>query len=269
MSTLAVAPRDLADHLLSHGISWVSLAQAAQLLGQPEKQAASALTRLRQQGRFFSPLPGLYFPVPPQYRTWGALPALDFIDPLMTAIGSAYYVGYLSAAELHGAAHQRPQVFQVVAAGRPRDRDFGRVKVRFYSSTRIGDVPTQWRTTSTGRARVSTPAVTTLDLTSRPGLGGGLSNVATVLAELVEETELSAASIVEVQAAYPTSSLRRLGWLLEFVGADIGTGELLAAITRRDPSPTSLTLLDPRAPRRGRHDARWGLTVNQDVEPDL
>jgi len=40
---------------------------------------------------------------------------LDFIDQLMKHLGRSYCVGLLSAAEIHGADQQRPQVFQVFA----------------------------------------------------------------------------------------------------------------------------------------------------------
>ena len=52
-------------------------------------------------------------PVAPQYRTWGAPPPAELVDTLMAHLDREYYVGWLSASELLGAAHQRPQVFQV------------------------------------------------------------------------------------------------------------------------------------------------------------
>ena len=42
--------------------------------------------------------------IPPEFRSWGAVPATHFIDPMMRFLGHDYYVGYLSAAEAHGAA---------------------------------------------------------------------------------------------------------------------------------------------------------------------
>jgi predicted transcriptional regulator of viral defense system len=265
----AVAPRELVDHLLAHGRSWLTLEEAAVELGSTKPKAAASLARLRRQGRIFSPHPGLYFPIPPQYRTWGVIPALDFIDPMMRAMDRRYYVALLSAAELHGAAHQRPQVFQVVVDRPVQNRDVGRVRLRFYTRQRFADVPTQMRNSATGRVVVSTPAATCLDLTSRPNDAGGLSNVATVLAELVEEQRLTGEQLVDAAAGYPSSSIRRLGWLLEFIDADVGTDELAQTIAARDPNPRSLTLLDPRGAKQGVLDARWGLTVNQVVEPDL
>jgi len=268
MST-TVAPRELVDHLLSHGRPWLTLPEAAAELGTSQAAAASSLARLRRQGRLFSPHPGLYFPIPPQYRTWGVIPALDFIDPLMGALGRHYYVALLSAAELYGAAHQRPQVFQVMVDRPVADRDLGRVRLRFYTRQGINDVPTQLHTSSTGRVRVATPAATCLDLASRPREGGGLSNVATVLAELVEEQQVTAEQLVAAAHSYPLSSVRRLGWLLERVEAPVPADQLLQVLDAHEPSERTATLLDPRGPRKGARDRRWGLVINQDVEPDL
>ncbi len=49
----------------------------------------------------------------------------------MEHLGAEYYAGLLSAAQIHGAAHQRPQVFQVVVGkNRPSIR-CGKVIVQF------------------------------------------------------------------------------------------------------------------------------------------
>ena len=125
-------------------------------------------------------------PIPPEFRTWGAVPASHFIDPLMRYLGHDYYVGFLSAAEFHGAAHQRPQVFQVVTSGRLRDRAFGRVRIEFTTSSDTAARPVVERNTPTGTMRVASPEVTVLDLVAYRR-GGGISNVATVVGELVAE----------------------------------------------------------------------------------
>lgn len=263
-----VPPRQLSDHLLSQGRPVIDLQDAAQLMGLDAHAAADALVRLRRAGLMFSPSRGLYVAVPPEYRTWHAVPALDFIDPMMAAHGRQYYVALLSAAELHGAAHQRPQVFQVMVDKILQDRDFGRVRVRFYSRQRLPDVPVVEINSNSGRVRVSSPAATALDLASRPRDGGGLSNVATVVAELVEEAKVSADDFVAAAAAFPNASLRRLGWLLDLVDAPVER-DLMAAHLAERPQGRANVLLDPRGKRRGRGDKRWGVVVNTHVEPDL
>jgi predicted transcriptional regulator of viral defense system len=263
-----VKPREVSDFLLSHGRPVVTLAEVAELLGVPKKDASAALVRLRRSGQMFSPQRGLYVAVPPQYRTWGAVPALDFIDPMMAAGGFDYYVALLSAAELHGAAHQRPQVFQVMVDRPLEDRDYGRVRVRFYQSSKVTELPTELRNSSTGQVRVATPAVTALDLCSRPQAGGGLSNVATVVGELAEEGRLALDAVVDLAGQYPAASLRRLGWLLDFVNSGLDT-DPLREVVEASARGQSKDLLQPGGQRRGPHSQRWGIVENVAVEPDL
>jgi predicted transcriptional regulator of viral defense system len=264
-----IEPRELRDHLLAHGRPAVTLDDVSELLGVPKREASTALVRLRRAGEMFSPARGLYVAVPPQYRAWGAVPAVDFVDPMLRAGNYQYYVGLLSAAELHGAAHQRPQVFQVMVDRAVQARDFGRVRVRFYTSKRVAQVATELRNTSTGQVRVSTPAVTLLDLAFRPNDAGGLSNVATIAAELAEDNKVDVDAVVESAERFPLSSVRRLGWLLDRVRADVDTNRLHAWLVDSARASRPVVRLDPTGPRRGRSDERWGLVENADVEPDL
>ena len=73
-----------------------------------------AFDRLSIKGRIISIYKGFYLIVPPEYASRGLLPPMLFIDSLMQYIGKPYYIGLLSAAALHGAAHQQPQEFFVV-----------------------------------------------------------------------------------------------------------------------------------------------------------
>jgi predicted transcriptional regulator of viral defense system len=53
-----------------------------------------------------------------------------------------YYVGWLSAAAMHGAAHHAPQVFQVAVGRHVRDRTVGRTKFRFAIRDNVTAMPT-------------------------------------------------------------------------------------------------------------------------------
>lgn len=273
-TTLAVTdrpegPRDLADWLLAKGRHWVTSQQAATLLAMPLAHVSPSLARWREKGLLFSPTKGVYVPIPPEYRSWGAIPASHFIDPLMRHLGHEYYVCLLTAAEAHGFAHQRPQQFQVMTSARLRDRSFGRVQLSFVTSSGAGSRPTIARNTPTGTLRVSTPEVTALDLVSRPLNSGGLSNVATILAEMVQEAALDLDQLADVATTYPVSVSQRAGWLLEFVATEAGTTIDTDALhnvagKRGTPAP-----LEAHGPRRGPLDERWNVIVNGPVEPDL
>src|SRR5690606_31080603 len=137
-----------------------------------------------------SPTKGLYVVVPAEYRSWGAVPAAHFIDALMGHLGHEYYVALLSAAEVHGFAHQRPQVFQVMTPARLRDRSFGRVRIQFISETSMAGRRVDVVNTPTGTMRVSSVETTVLDLVAHPRKSGGLSNVATIVGELLDEGKI-------------------------------------------------------------------------------
>ncbi len=260
-----IKPDRLPDELMSEGVSTFDVPEAARRTGLARDGVHGALKRLTDAGKIFSPARGFYVIIPPEYRSWGAAPASWFIDPMMAHLGRSYYVGLLSAAELLGAAHQRPQVFQVVVDKYLACRRFGRVRMQFMVNKQAAQLPTTAVNSATGTMRVSTPEVTSLDLASRPLDSGGLSNVATVLIELYEERNVDEASLVDASRLYPSASVRRTGYLLERF-ADVRL-ESLHRYTRPDahePAP-----LDASGARRGHIDQRWNLRLNTELEPDL
>ncbi len=107
----------------------------------------------------------------------------------MAYLGPPYYVGLLTAAALHGAAHQAPQEFQVVTDHPLPMIEIGRVRIRFVKKAHLRASPTLRVNTQTGQMRVSTPAATAFDLVRYPEHGSFLSNVVTVLHDLVERLD--------------------------------------------------------------------------------
>ena len=267
-TVMGIKPRDLPDWLLSHGSAFTTTAEVARLLDVTTKEVAPIAARWRAKGHAFSPTPGVYVPIPSEFRAWGAVPANRFVDPLMKHLGHPYYVGYLSAAEIHDAAHQRPQVFQVVTTARLANRTFGRVRLAFITSASTSLRPTVEVNTPTGTIKVSTPEVTVLDLVADPTRGGGLSNIATVIADLLEDNRIRIDQLMNIVEQYPVSVAQRTGWMIERAAEETGKEidlEPLAAIANHR---AERTLLSPSAPRRGTTNRRWGVVVNTDVESD-
>jgi predicted transcriptional regulator of viral defense system len=220
--------------------------------------------RLRRQRRIASPHRGFYVIVTPEYRRAGSLPPSWFIDDLMAYLRRPYYVGVLSAAALHGAAHQAPHEFQVVTDRPLRGIRIGQVRIRFIKKGSVARAAVEPQKTPTGTMRVSTPEVTALDLVRYPRHAGSLANVVTVLAELAErldERRLVAAAAAEPDLA-PT---QRLGVLLDHLERGKVTAPLAKWLTSRAPR---LTRLRPdRPPGRARSDPRWRVLVNDRLEP--
>lgn len=182
----------------------------------------------------------------------------------MRHLGRSYYVALLSAAEIHGAAHQRPQVLQVMVTKAVRNRDHGRARLRFYVNGRLGDTPALQSRTRTGNLDVSTPEATALDLMTRPRDSGGLDNVATVLIELVEEEKLDPVRLADLAENFPDSTVHRIGWMLDNFTNGFDTTPLAVAV-----GTSSMTALDPQAGRRGKVDTKWRVIENARIEPDV
>jgi len=256
---------DLIDALASRGKHQFTTREAVDRLGASVVAVRAALRRLQRKGLIAAPYRGFHVIVPPEYRRLGCLPADQFIPQLMEHLGLDYYAGLLTAGRYHGAAHQQPQVFQVIVAKNRPPIACGEVRATFVARRNVADVPTALVNTPRGHLAVSTPEATAFDLVGYPKHAGGIDNVATVLAELAEM--LKPAVLASLAPLSPVPWAQRLGYLLEQVGAGDKTEPLAQHVAG---VVNETTLLVPSAPAGGApYDARWRLMANVQVEPDL
>ena len=258
-----ILPSQLPETLISQGRYWATAGELAALSGTAPSTIRQAIARQRHQGRLFSPARGFYVMIPPEYRLWGSVPGEWFIGAMMEHLGRSYYVSFLTAAAMHGSAHQAPQTFQVVTDKYLPNRDLGRVLLRFTTSDHVQDMAVEERTTQTGYFSLATRETTMVDLVWRYRAGGGISNVATVLKEI---GELDGDQLARLAPVRDRATARRLGWLLEQYRADVDP-HWLHIVARSDSGEP--VLLSPSGPKRGRIDQRWGVVVNTSVEPDV
>lgn len=256
--------RSFVASLAAGGRYFFASREAQRALGVSPAAAKLALNRMAKQGAIASPARGFYVIVPPEYHTLGCLPADQFIPALMKALGQTYYAGLLSAAQYHGAAHQRPQEFQVFLAKNRRPIQCGKVRVAFMARKRIADVPVQSFNTPRGTILVSTPEATAIDLIGYQHHAGGLDQVATILSELVEKIAPEKLAVAAPTA--PITWAQRLGYLLEHIDASDKASALKAYVQEHARLSTALLPTLPRAdsPR----DDDWNLYVNADVEAE-
>jgi len=251
--------------LTARGRYSFSTEEAIDGIGASAVATRAVLRRLRQKGELAMPYKGFYVIVPPEFRNIGCLPASHFIPDLMNHLGEKYYAGVLSAAEFSGAAHQRPQVFQVVTSKNKPRLICGKVRVEFIARKNMEKIPTTDSKTPRGYLKVSVPAATAFDLVGYPRHAAGLDNVATVLAELAEQ--LDGAALRHMADLSPISWAQRLGYLLDTVGAGDKTEALAAYIAQKKPVVAALV---PSMPRKGSSRVeRWRLLVNTKVEADV
>ena len=255
----------LPDWALSHGITSLSTEEVMHLCALPANQVSQRMAALRKGAKLFSPARGLWVPIPPEYRAWGASDPMRYIDDMMEHLGTAYLVGWLSAAEHHGASHHAAQVFQVATGKTVRPRSFGRSRLEFYSRAYVGVATQSAELLRRTGVRVASPGTTMLMLVADPGICGGMSNVANLVVELAEGHLDFEAEAVADAPLFPDAAARRLGWLLDEFGAGVPAG--LAGYCSSLASGPSF--LSPLSARAGKLDAKWRTVVNEEVDPDV
>lgn len=179
----------------------------------------------------------------------------------------------LKAAELHGATHQAVMEFQIVTAKRLPDIRVGRGRIVFYYRKDMTAVEggIESHKTDTGTMRISSPALTALDLLRYPQAVGGIDAIATVLADLAPKIDPAQLATLSKAAERPV--VQRLGHLLERLGQGDRAEAMHEALEAR--GPVAWTELDWReakdpnfAPAPQERSQRWRVVVRRIPEID-
>jgi predicted transcriptional regulator of viral defense system len=171
----------------------------------------------------------------------------------------------LTAAQYHGAAHHRPQEFQVMVGKSRRPIVSGAVRVTFIVRKNVSAIPVQSFNTPRGTVLVSTPEATAVDLVGYPDHIGGLDQAATILGELAEN--LDAEKLVTAAQTAPIPWAQRLGYLLVKVDAADRAKELKSYVQQH---AHQTAMLAPNAARTDAiRDDDWKLLINAEVEDEL
>lgn len=234
-------------------------ADAARLLGGDARQVLHRLARKR----WVLPLKrGLYALVPLDVGVSGA--DVFTLHSFVTAslLVEPYYIGFWSALNYHGLTEQIP-LTTFIATTRARhpvtvlsqECRFVRLSPRKFFGWQEVEIDNH-------AVRVSDPEKTIADCLDRPEHCGGIEPVARAL--YFDHDEVDVAKVVSCAERMGNRSiLKRLGFILERT-------ELLDRYAHLLPeaAPSAgFTKLDPLSHRKGRHDTRWGLLVNYDLDP--
>lgn len=253
----------LVELLQSQGRLTFTRSEALAFLRVSPDALKLAAHRLARRGALVSPRRGFFVIVPPAYRSMGAPPAAWFVDDLMRFHEQPYYVGLLSAAAIHGAAHHAAQEFHVVTSLPLRPVEVGRSIIRFFVRHDVEEVPVVQVKTETGQMRVSSPEATAMDLVRYPHAAGA-EGVPTLLAGLVPM--LRAGELARVAAKNEPRHVQRLGALLDRVGGKEKTRGLARLVARLDVAEVPLRADQPFDDAR--LDRRWRVRMNDVVEVD-
>ena len=235
--------------------------------------ALNAISRLKAHGDLISPAKGFYVIVPPEHQLQGSIPAEDLLPILMKYLKVEYYVSLLSAAEYHGAAHQKSARFQVISNKRIKHPlEFGQVKIELLYKKSLAELPTQDIVVSTGYLKVATPELTALDLLSYPEKSGGLNHIATVLSELIEA--INADKLIKLAAISGEKAwLQRLGYILEQIDPmdEEKAKQLIDALENylKDKMKVFIPLAPELSKVRYPRIKKWMIIANTNIESDL
>ena len=224
------------------------------------------LYQLKRKNRIAQIRQNFYVIIPPEYSALGTLPPDLFIDSMMKYLEKKYYVGLLSAAALHGAAHQQPTTFFVMSEfPAPRNIINNKLKIKFYSKQNFIEYGIVQKKTPSGRINVSSPELTAFDLLDNIKQFG-INRIATILMELYEvmvPSKLSkTATLVDNKA-----NIQRLGFILEnIVGEDKLSNALFKIITKEHFTKVALS---PLKKKTGELNDKWKIIINEEIEPDL
>jgi predicted transcriptional regulator of viral defense system len=234
-----------------------------------EQIMKNELNRLCSNKTIVNVYRGFYVIIPVHYVLRGSVPATYYIDQLMTYLSKPYYVCMLSAAELLGVAHQRPQQFSVMTTYPRRQLVTTRNVTTdwFYRDTMPEDALVI-KNTETGTIRISNSLLTAADLVQNQQHVGGLSRVATILEELTEQIDIDS-QFPALISFVKTVTWQRLGYILENVIEDRVTADKLfeqlrASSARMVYKPLSTSAEDNPSSR----DRRWKININVEIETD-
>ncbi|MCL2329252.1 MAG: type IV toxin-antitoxin system AbiEi family antitoxin [Bacteroidetes bacterium] len=209
--------------------------------------------------------------VPVEYGLRGVVDPIEYIIQLMNFLGKKYYVGLLSAAAFHGAAHQQPMELMIIAdTNHLRDKIKNDVKISFAGKKNIPQHYLQEITGKSGYIPISTPELTAIDLLMYAKNVGGINRIATVLSELAEVIDFEKISFDFFQNVH-ISDVQRLGYLLDLLEFN----EIANSLYKKTIDANLKFRKYPLCIKRNKtklselpFDAKWKIIINEEIDID-
>ncbi|MFN3555632.1 MAG: type IV toxin-antitoxin system AbiEi family antitoxin [Bacteroidales bacterium] len=226
------------------------------------------LLRLSEKGEIVNLRKGFYLIITPRYSSARKLPIQLYCEKLFNHLNRNYYVGLFSAAKFHGASHQQIQRDYLITE-KPKLNDISKntLDIRFFTATKWVDKNIQEKKSDAGIFKISSPALTIVDLIHHQTKLGGINRMLATIEELTEE--LTESDLAELISWYPNkSTLQRFGFLLEVLGVKEEYQEMIyAELKAKNFFPV---LLSPKSKEKpGAVDNKWKVDVNVKLESDL
>lgn len=254
--------------LLSHEEYSFSLNELIENINKSEISIKSELSRLIAKKEILNLRKGFYLIITPRYSSAQKLPIQLYSEKLFKYLNRNYYIALFSAAKFHGASHQQVQRDYIITE-KPKYNDISKnsIDIRFFTTSNWSSKNIQLKKSDAGIYKVSSPALTIVDLLHHQTKLGGISRMLAVIEELSEE--LGESDLIELLNWYPhKSTLQRFGFLLEELGINEEYQELL--FMNLKISNFFPVLLSPKSSEKpGAVYNRWKVAVNVKLESDL
>ena len=268
--------KQFTDDMLASGKSYFVRDEALVQLELSSKAFTAASNRLKKKSQLASPFRGFYLILRPEDRFAGAPDPNCWIDPLMQYLNFDYRITLLTAAALHGSSHQATMLFQVAVPKQLRNIEIGRHKVQF-----VYQNPANFRTTNqpkwlflskslSGFTKAAGVESTLLDCARYYRKAGGINSLAQITKDIGYKARPK--ELAKIANSYENSTVRRLGYLLNYVGHERQAKVLIPFVNRAK----SLKLLNPSVlPNNAVFSANfeenrtWMLLINEAIEIDF
>jgi predicted transcriptional regulator of viral defense system len=262
-----VRAKEYIKHLLSVESYSFSLKEISNHTNSEGTALKFELARLVEKKEIVNLRKGFYLIIPPRYSKQGHLPIQLYIDKLCKSLNRKYYLGFYTAAKFHGASHQQTHR-EYVMIEKPKWSDIKKsdLDIRFITSSIWPTRNIIEKKSDAGIFKISSPALTAVDLIHHQTKLGGLNRMFAIIEELSEE--ITETDLKDLLTWYPhRSTLQRLGFILEELQTDISIEALLDHIKSSQYFPV---LLSPNGRQNpGSVDNKWKVDVNIKLESDL
>ncbi len=220
------------DKLQAQGRLVASVDELSRTCGLSYLAARRQLERLAPRAVRLPGRPSTVLLVSPEHRARGAAPVAAWLDAYMRYREQRYYLGLLSAAALHGAAQQAPQVTQIITEFALRPIEVGRVRVESFVKHHLRRTPLAELAGLPAPLAVSTPEATALDLIAFNTRIGGIHRAAEVIAQM--RPAFTAQGLRKALDAEEQTALKqRLGYVLEVLGMQRMAAEVRKSLPER------------------------------------
>ncbi len=254
--------------LLSYEEFSFSLNELVDNLKKSETSIKSELSRLIKKKEIINLRKGFYLIITPRYSSAQKLPIQLYCEKLFKHLNRKYYVGLFSASKFHGASHQQVQRDYLIIE-KPKFNDISKntIDIRFFTTSNWSDKNIQLKKSDAGIYKISSPALTIVDLIHHQTKLGGINRMLATIEELMDE--LTKSDLIELLNWYPNrSTLQRLGFLIEELEVNEEFQEMIFKNLKSDIFFP--VLLSPKSNEKpGAVGNRWKVDVNIKLESDL